>query len=408
MRVGIFGGAFDPPHLGHEKALKALIEAACLDLVYVFPSGDPPHKIISGGALSSDRLAMAKLAFSKLSDAVCVSDREMVRQGVSYSYLTLAEVKREHPDAEIYLFVGTDQFLLFETWKNFEQILEGCTLCVMDRFEDSEGILKKKEVLEQNFGARLLLLKEKPYIISSTRIREELAEKGFSSSLSPKVNGYITLRGIYSALSDPDRKRLIEEGKKELSAKRFSHTLAVERCVDGLCRIFSLSPKERKELCLAALYHDRTKEWPQARQEEFLIAHGGNPEILAYPSVVHAVTAAYLAADEGLLSQKAIDAVFCHTTGKSGMTLFDKILYFADFIEETRSHEACQRMRARFFDCLPETKEERLLHLDACILEVMEGVEEHVTRQGNKICPMGHEALLDMKKQVERTKHDIT
>ena len=166
MRIGVFGGAFAPPHLGHEKAVTAFLEKASLDLLYVIPSGIPPHKTISKGASDEDRLQMARLAFSPLSEKIVVSEMELVQKGTCYSYLTLENIRKLHPDCEIFLFVGTDQFLAFETWRNFETIFKTVTLCVMDRYENGEEIQNKKLFFEKNFGAHILLLKEKPYIIS--------------------------------------------------------------------------------------------------------------------------------------------------------------------------------------------------------------------------------------------------
>ena len=124
MRIGIFGGAFDPPHRGHEKAVLAFLKRAELDLLYVIPSGKPPHKVISGGAQDEDRLEMSRRAFLPLSEKIRISDSEVKDQGTCYSYLTVERIRGMHPDSEIFLFIGTDQFLAFETWKRFEYILE--------------------------------------------------------------------------------------------------------------------------------------------------------------------------------------------------------------------------------------------------------------------------------------------
>ena len=118
----------------------------------------------------------------------------------------------------------------------------------------------QKEFLEKEFGARCLLLEEKPYIISSTQIRSEISKKGFSHSLSPKVNEYLAETGIYSANSDPIRKRILKLLKENLSSERISHTLSVERETDRLCEIFKVSEKNSETMRLAALFHDLTKE----------------------------------------------------------------------------------------------------------------------------------------------------
>lgn len=403
MRIGIFGGAFDPPHLGHERAILAFLEKANLDLLYVIPSGKPPHKVISGGARDDDRLEMARLAFSPLSDKIRISDSEVRDQGTCYSYLTVERVRALHPDSEVFLFIGTDQFLAFETWRKFEYILELCTLCVMDRFEDFSKLNEKKALLQENFGARVLLLREKPYIISSTDIRQELKKHGFSRSLSPAVNEYITEKGIYSVFSDPIRKELVHRAKSELSPHRFSHTLSVERESVRIAKLLSLSAEDVRELSIASLYHDLAKNMSDEELCSFLIYKGElvTDEDRAVPAVLHGRVAACMAKEDGLLSEEGVLAVRYHTTGRAGMGLKEKILYFADFTEETRVHTACRKMRAQFYEKLPEEKNARLQFFDRCVLGVMENVAQYLREKKIPCHSLGEEALKDLKQKID-------
>ena len=402
MRIGIFGGAFDPPHLGHEKAAVAFLEQARLDRLYVIPSGKPPHKIISGGAEESDRLEMTKRAFLPLSKKISVSDREMQDQGTCYSYLTVERVAKAHPDAEIFLFVGTDQFLVFETWRRFEYILSLCTLCVMDRFEDVSKLSEKKAWLEENFGASVLLLQEKPYILSSTDIRRELGTRGFSESLSPRVNEWIAVRQIYSPPADPVRKELLERGRKLLSPHRFSHTLAVEREAVRIAELLSLSEEDVKDVARAALYHDLAKHMSDEDTLSFLESNGETvtQEDRRIPAVLHGKAAACMAEKDGVLSEDGVFAVRYHTTGRKGMGLKEKILYFADYTEETRTHEACRRMRCDFYANLPKGEKARRLYFDRCVLRVMENTARYLDENGVPCHLLGKEALADLKDRI--------
>lgn len=399
MRIGIFGGAFDPPHRGHEKAAMALLREAKLDLCYVIPTGIPSHKAVSG-VLAEHRLEMTRLAFSSLSDRFRVTDMELCRTGPSYSYLTVRELKRMHPEDSLYLFVGTDQFLAFETWREFRELLRSVTLCVMARYgEGTELLSAKKAELEKEFGAECLLLQEKAYIISSTQVRGELAEKGFSPSLSPAVNEYLLKKDLYGSSVYPERRRLLALLEKELSPSRFSHTLAVEREAVSLCEIFSLPEKE--ECALAALWHDRTKEWGAEKQIAFLSEAGEalSEEDLKSPAVLHGKTAALLARREGALPLEWVNAIRFHTTGREGMTTAEKVLFFADYIEETRSHSVCKAMRERFYSGLPEEEEHRLPWLDSCILSVMEDTVVHLKKKNFPIHPDTLSGLLDLKRK---------
>lgn len=402
LRIGIFGGAFDPPHLGHAKAVLAFLEKAELDLLYVIPSGKPPHKVISGGAADGDRLKMSEIAFSDLSEKIRISDSELLDRGTCYSYITVERIRALHPDGEIFLFMGTDQFLAFETWKRFEYILQMCTLCVMDRFEDFSKLNEKKALLEENFGASILLLQEKAYIISSTDVRKELEDWGFSRSLSPGVNAYITMCGIYGTWSDPERKTLLERAKATLSPHRFSHTLAVERETVWLCRLLSLSEEDTREMAKAALFHDLAKNMSDEEMISFLIDNGDpvTNEDRSISAVLHGRVAALLAKRENALSEDALRAVYYHTTGRMGMSLKEKILYFADYTEETREHMACRRMRTAFYENLPDGEGARLAFFDRCVLEVMENTAKYLQEKGIPCHSLGEEALADLKKRI--------
>ncbi len=399
MRIGIFGGAFDPPHLGHEKAVQAFMKEAELDLCYVIPSGISPHKVISGGAPSLGRLEMTRLAFSLLSEKIVVSDDEVKREETSFSYLTVKRVRTKHPEDELFLFVGTDQFLAFETWKEFEYLLSQVTLCAMSRNGNEEELMEKKEKLEKDFHARLLLLKEKAYIISSTYIRQELAEIGFSWSLSPAVNDFVAENGYYGASSSPQRNRVMRLIGLKLEEKRLCHTLSVEREVEKLCKLLSY-PRE-KELCIAALLHDLYRNESAGEQIEKLQAYGVFPseEDLASPNCLHGITASLFAEKEMGLSEEMCQAIRFHTTGRRGMTLPEKILYFADYIEQTRLHAACQSMRQRFFSGLPEEKQDRLNFLDQCLLEVMDSTVSHLKKKKVPIHPLTLEAKEDLERK---------
>ncbi len=404
MRVGIFGGAFDPPHRGHEKAAKTFLTSAGLDLLYVIPSGDPPHKALSSGSKGVDRLRMCALSFLPLSEKIRVSDMEICSKEKSYTYLTVEKIKKAHPEDEIFLFVGTDQFLAFETWRNFEKLLASCTLCVMDRFEDREVLLKKKESLEKDFGARCLIFEEKPYIISSTRIREEIGEKGFSVALSPKVNDDILENDLYGSLSCAERKKAVKRARETLSKDRLSHTFSVMRECVLLGEIFSLSEEEKKNLSLAALYHDLTKEWTPEEQKKFLEKRGEkvSEDEISSPAVLHGRSAAILFREEMGPSPEYESAIFYHTTGKKEMTLKEKILFFADFIEETRRHKVCLTMREYFYSHLPEKKEERETFLDHCIIKVLQQTISHLKEKKFPIHPLTAFALEDLKEKTER------
>ncbi|MBR2634395.1 MAG: nicotinate (nicotinamide) nucleotide adenylyltransferase [Clostridia bacterium] len=398
MRIGIFGGAFDPPHLGHERALQSFLAGAELDLCYVIPSGIPPHKKISGRAESQDRLRMAEEAFLPLSEKIRVSDLEISSDEISYSYRTLQRVRSWHGNDEFFLFVGTDQFLAFETWREFRLIFFLCTLCAMERYEEKGDLFAKKQYFEKEFGAHCLLLEEKAYIISSTEVREELEEFGFSLSLSPAVNRLIWEKGLYGAARFPEECRLRLRLAATLTPQRLIHTLAVEQECAVLCRL--LGKADRKALSLAALYHDMTKEMSteeQIRKARFCGIEFSR-EDLASPAVLHGITAAAIAREEGL-SDEECNAIRYHTTGRKGMSDEEKILFFADYVEKNRPHLPCRQMRERFYRDLPTSSDQIRRRLDDCILDVLESTVRHLKEKQLPIHPLTLEAMEDLKRK---------
>ena len=398
-RIGIFGGAFDPPHKGHEKALSAFLTGAELDLVYAIPSGIPPHKMKSGKSTDADRLEMAKLAFSPISEKIVVSDMEISSSETSYTYLTVEKISAMHPDADLFLFIGTDQLLSFEAWRKVEYLFSRCTLCVMDRFDDDSVVQDQISHLEKKYHARFLLLEEKAFIISSTEIRRALAEKGFSFGLSPKVNDYITFHGLYLTDAMDARKNLILRLQETLGSSRLSHTLSVERECVFLSEIMGL--ENQREMSLAALYHDMTKEKSTSEQIGILEEYGEKPssEDLESPAVLHGMTAALLAKEEGLLSEKEISAIRFHTTGKEGMTLEEMILYLADYMEETRRHPSCIALRKEFYENLPSDREDRPAHLKKAVHTAMKNTLLYIKEKNMPIHPLTQRAVLDLEQK---------
>ena len=134
-RVGVFGGAFDPPHNTHAALIELALAQLQLDELRVIPTGQAWHKArpLSPAA---DRLAMAGLAFSKI-PGVVVDARETQRTGPSYTADTLRELRQENPDTELILLIGGDQARALPTWHRWHEILQYATICVADRIDET-------------------------------------------------------------------------------------------------------------------------------------------------------------------------------------------------------------------------------------------------------------------------------
>ena len=148
-RIGIYGGTFNPPHIGHLQAAKQAVKALGLSKLLLIPAYAPPHKAALPGnsPTARQRLEMLRIAASDCPE-IEVSDLELEREGISYSCETVRELKRQYPNAELVLLMGTDMFLSFDTWMHPEEILKNASLGVFYRGDKGEqpAIAQKKAV----------------------------------------------------------------------------------------------------------------------------------------------------------------------------------------------------------------------------------------------------------------------
>jgi nicotinate-nucleotide adenylyltransferase len=131
QRVGMFGGAFDPPHTAHRALAQAALDQLRLDVLHVMPTGQAWHKARTLSP-AHHRIAMCEAAFGDL-PRVRIDRRETERQGPSYTADTLAELRAEYPAATLYLVLGADQLLAFKSWVRWEEVLSLATLAVANR-----------------------------------------------------------------------------------------------------------------------------------------------------------------------------------------------------------------------------------------------------------------------------------
>lgn len=195
MKTLIYGGTFNPPHPGHERALRLAAAALCPDRILVIPDRIPPHKSIAEGSPTPEqRLEMCRLAFGDI-PGVNVSDMELKREGKSYSAYTVRELRERYPEDELFLMMGTDQFLTFRSWYSFEELLSLCTLTVVSReYNDRAQLEKAAAELEAQYGARIILVENEPLVLSSSQLR---ADGGGLGLLSAAVADYIRANRLY-------------------------------------------------------------------------------------------------------------------------------------------------------------------------------------------------------------------
>ena len=200
MRIGIFGGSFDPPHIGHLWIAEAVRESLNLDAISWFPSAISPLKPDGPSASNEQRLAMVRLAVSGC-EGYLVDDRELRRGSVSYTVDTLQQLMTEFPDAELHLIIGSDSLASMREWKNPERLLELATVAVLQRgaddvidFDDLLGLASEEQIAKIRACQVPMPLIE----VSSRQLRKRVAEGRSIRFRTPRsVEAYIRAEKLY-------------------------------------------------------------------------------------------------------------------------------------------------------------------------------------------------------------------
>jgi nicotinate-nucleotide adenylyltransferase len=190
-RLGVFGGAFDPPHVAHVALARAAAEQLQLDELRIFPTGQAWHR--SGPLTAPEhRLALAQLAFGGLPRTV-IDDRELRRPGPTYTIDTLRELKAEQPQAQLFLVMGEDQAVALTRWREWEAILQLAIICVAER---PAAELPAGAGLPAQAELRLLRLPSMPE--SATEVRGRVVQgEGIAHLVPPGVASYIEGHHLY-------------------------------------------------------------------------------------------------------------------------------------------------------------------------------------------------------------------
>ena len=203
QRIGVYGGAFDPPHAAHLAAARAAIEQLALDELLVIPTGDAWHK---SRPLSParDRLALCRLAFADW-PRVRVDDRELQRDGATYTIDTLTELRAGSPGAELFLLIGADQAAAFHSWRQAQDIVRIAIVTIAGRADsagaampfDSDNPLPGLHV--PTGRVRLLSLPLQSH--SATDVRRRVAAGlRIDHLVAPAVAGYIAHHHLYQTV----------------------------------------------------------------------------------------------------------------------------------------------------------------------------------------------------------------
>lgn len=346
--IGIYGGAFDPPHFSHIRTAKALIAERGYDKLILLPSHNPPHKNLS--ASDTDRLNMLNLLKN---DKMIVSDLEISRQGVGYTADYLPELIKIYGDNIEYI-IGGDSFLNFHKWSRHKTILKLSKILVVARNKEKQPLYEKLKEYSNEDIKGIEIAEFMPEEMSSSAIRNKLRlHMPVSDFVDSKVIDYIGNKNIYNEYGE-----LVDKLKINLSEEKFIHTQGVV--------LFALKYADKLDMdynkvFLATLLHDCAKEM---KNYDEIYAKADLPADSNNTPVAHAFCGSVIAKEVyGVQDDEVLDAIFCHTTAKPNMTELAKLIYVSDMLEQNRDFEGVEELREAFekdfeegfFKCLEST-----------------------------------------------------
>ncbi|MBR3764078.1 MAG: nicotinate-nucleotide adenylyltransferase [Clostridia bacterium] len=334
-RIGIMGGTLDPVHDGHLHMARYALDALQLDVVLMLPSGNPPHKPDIIPAVH--RWRMLSLACTGV-PGLEMCREEIDRQGVIFTVDTLASLREKYPRAEFFYLIGADTLMELKKWREYGRVLRLTKFAVCPRstrytLEELDAERDRLTLL----GGDIRYLDMPAIDVSSTAVREAIASGKPAPHLSPLVQEYAEIYGLYGAVPRiPEAAAWLDRVHDDLTVKRFAHALGVAATARRLALLHGLDA-DRAEA--AGLLHDCVKCWPLERMQRVARENAltDDEAILASGAMLHSVVGEYVARTVyGVTDPAILSAIRWHTTGTPGMTRLDMAVWLADAIEPTR------------------------------------------------------------------------
>ena len=356
-RIGIYGGTYNPPHVGHMRAAAHAIEALKLDRLLLIPNNIAPHKQMpEDAATARQRMDMLRMSAKGL-EKTEILDLELQRDGKSYTSDTVTQIRKIYPEGELFLLMGTDMFLNFLTWHEYRTISDQVTLAVFYRGErgEQEAVCRQQERLEE-MGIRVVRICNPVTAISSTDLRRMLIFGCADPYLCPGVGDYIRAQGLYDTGRDYKNlpmNALEETVVKLLKENRVVHVLG---CRDAAVELARQYGENEVDAARAGLLHDITKaldgplQLTLCSEYDILLSKFSQEN----PKTLHALTGSLVAEQVFGENQAVVTAIRYHTTGRPAMSRLEKILYLADYIEVNRNFPGVDRLRAAAHRSLDE------------------------------------------------------
>lgn len=387
-RIGIYGGTFNPPHMGHMEAARQAIRLLDLDKLLLIPDRQPPHKEIGEGDPSAwDRLELVRLAAEDI-PGVEVSDLELHREGKSYTSDTVTELSSLYPNDELILLMGTDMFLSFHTWHEPETICKYASLAVMLRDPSDRKQLEAMQIqaqkIRKELGGKVTLLQNEILSMSSTNVRRMITFRAEADMVPEKAMNIIREKKLYGLAKDLKNlpmEDLRREATALLDPKRVPHVLGCAETARYLAEKYGENPVDAER---AGLLHDVTKALPPELQLQVCREYGVALDDFSRqnPKTLHAATGAEVARRIFGENDAVYTAIHSHTTGCRNMNTLQKIIYIADYMEPNRDFPGVEELRSA-------TERD----LDEAVLMGLEMTVDMLRSQGRRVCADSLEAI---------------
>ena len=404
MRIGIYGGSFDPFHNGHLAMIRSALKSGIVDCVITVPSVCNSFKRYTSILPAPYRYYMVRDCIETLGiKNVYTSDVEFGIEGVSYTVLTLKALtepgyikaflegsgvksKKASEDHKFYWLMGSDTLAAFETWYKPGEILDMATLLVAARPGDDTDIEVCSRSIRKNLGGDIEVFRLDGVECSSSGI---VRDDRFDLCPEPVLD-FIKTHALYSentrleGVSDEAKKQFFDYSVlmyKYLGEKRLLHTLNVGILSAHLAEVFGA---DKDKALIAGAIHDCAKELDIDEQRRLAREYSG--DVFTDKKLLHSPGGATFARDKmGIEDKEILDAVCYHTTGRGNMSVLEKIVYLADKIEPSRTYTDLTDIRIAAES-----------DLDQAMRMTVSSVRDKFIKQGRDIHPMTLDLMRDL------------
>ncbi|WP_313524729.1 nicotinate-nucleotide adenylyltransferase [Anaerotignum sp.] len=391
--IAIMGGTFDPIHNGHLVTAEAVRHRFNVDKVVFIPTGRPAHKTQEQVTHNEHRYLMTVLATMR-NENFEVSRIEIDRPGVTYTIDTIEMLKKMcQPDVRLYFITGADAIHQIMHWKEPERLLSLCDFVAVTRpGYDRASLFGDIREIREKFASRIHFMEVPALAISSSDIRDRAKRGAPIKYLLPQaVEDYIHKFCLYEDVEKDEVRFMLdldvmqEKLQSALSIKRYIHTMGVADEAERLAEIYGTQGDKQKAR-VAGLLHDCAKDFPIEVRDRFCKEYKVPVDeyMKKITDLIHPFLGAEVARRDYLVSDEEIlGAIRFHTTGRANMTLLEKIIYIADYIEPNREK----------FDGIEEARRLAYLDLDMAMKYILEQTIEYVKSRGREVHPFSIEAL---------------